>query len=115
MKDNTRATVMVCTAAGGTNVPLAAVGKPEKIMCFRFCGNKPPLPYTKQRNAWFDRTVAIWWLKIVFWPFNLKIRVMFIVRFYLIIVVPITLTKVHYLKNYTHFSYLQTLQIPTIQ
>ena len=35
MKDKTRVTLMVCTAADGTKVPLAMIGKSKRPKCFR--------------------------------------------------------------------------------
>ena len=47
MKDKTRVTLMLCTAADGSKVPLAVVGKSKKPMCFREVRNgMPPIPYT---------------------------------------------------------------------
>lgn len=60
MKDKTRITLMVRTAADGSKVPLSIVNKP-KNMCFRMQrGSKPPLPYMNQNNAWFNRDITIW-------------------------------------------------------
>ena len=72
MKDKTRITAMICTAADGSKVPLAIVGKPKKTMCFRISGDEPPIAYTNQKNAWFDRSVTVWWIKTVFWPHHLR-------------------------------------------
>jgi hypothetical protein len=73
MKDKTRITIMVCTASDGTKVPLSVVGKPKKPVCFRLSDDgKPPLTYTNQRNAWFDRNITMWWIKTVLWPFHLR-------------------------------------------
>jgi Tc5 transposase DNA-binding domain/DDE superfamily endonuclease len=56
MKDKTRITLMVCTAADGSKVPLSIVGKPMKPQCFRLCENEtPPMAYTHQASAWFDK------------------------------------------------------------
>lgn len=66
MKDKERITLMVCTSATGQKLPLAVIGKSASPTCFRQCGNKPPLPYFQQENAWFDKRVFLWWLKEVF-------------------------------------------------
>ena len=83
-----RITLMVCTAADGTKVPLAAVGKPKTA--FDSIGNEdenggdseekeaeeqkttkePPIPYTCQEHAWFDQESTLWWIQNVFWPFH---------------------------------------------
>ena len=73
MKDKTRVTLMVCTSADGTKLPLSLVGKSKKPECFRMLnGRDPPLPYTNQKNAWFNREVTIWWIRRVLWPHHLK-------------------------------------------
>jgi DDE superfamily endonuclease/Tc5 transposase DNA-binding domain len=73
MKDKTRITLMVCTAADGSKVPLSIVGKPAKPVCFRLCENdKPPLAYTSQANAWFDKDVTLWWINNVFIPHHFR-------------------------------------------
>jgi hypothetical protein len=54
MKDKTRITAMICTAADGSKVPLAIVGKPKKTTCFRISDDEPPIVYTNHKNAWFD-------------------------------------------------------------
>jgi DDE superfamily endonuclease len=69
MKDKNRITLMLCTAANGMKVPLAVVGKAKMPVCFSLCENsKPPIAYTSQSNAWFDRHITWWWLKEVFMP-----------------------------------------------
>jgi hypothetical protein len=69
MKDKNRITVMVCTAANGSKVPLFVVGKYKNPTCFRLCENdKPPMAYLHQKNAWFDKRVTLWWLNNVFIP-----------------------------------------------
>jgi DDE superfamily endonuclease/Tc5 transposase DNA-binding domain len=71
MKDKNRITVMICTAADGSKVPLSIVGKSKNPVCFRICeSSNPPLPYVDQANAWFDQRVTIWWLTNVFIPFH---------------------------------------------
>ena len=71
MKSKDRATLMVCTNAAGEKVPLAIVGKSKKPKCFSLCEKIPP-PYSNQKNAWFDKTVFLWWIREVFWPHHLK-------------------------------------------
>ena len=56
---------MVCTSATGEKFPLAIVGTAAKPPCWCLCDNKPPLPCTLQKNAWFDKEVTICWLKTV--------------------------------------------------
>ena len=70
MKSKTRVTVMVCTAADGTKVPLSLVGYSKTPVCFKL--TQPPLAYTHQANAWFDQRVTLWWINFVFWPFHLE-------------------------------------------
>lgn len=74
MKDKTRITIMVCTAANGVKFPLAIIGKPKKPACFRLLPDQQntPIPYTNQSNAWFDKFTTVWWIKHVFWPEHLK-------------------------------------------
>lgn len=67
MKDKTRVTLMVCTAADGTKVPLAMIGKSKTPVCFTLCENgKPPMAYMNQQNAWFDQNITLWWINKVF-------------------------------------------------
>ena len=66
---------MVCTAADGTKCPLAMVGKSKVPACFNqelSHGELPPMHYTNQKNAWFDKEVTYWWINNVFWPFHFK-------------------------------------------
>lgn len=73
MKAKDRLTVMVCTAADGSKVPLSIIGKPKVPECFRYSlddPSKPPLAYKDQANAWFDRDITIWWINHVFWPMH---------------------------------------------
>ena len=63
MKYKTRLTLMVFTVASGKKVPLAFVGKSKAPKCFE--GITLPLPYTNQRNAWFDRDINRWWINNV--------------------------------------------------
>mmetsp|Transcript_10490 Transcript_10490/g.21570 ORF Transcript_10490/g.21570 Transcript_10490/m.21570 type:complete len:773 (-) Transcript_10490:93-2411(-) len=93
-----RVTLMICTAADGTKVPLCAVGKPkspfpdndddddddeekdngeENSEKDEGTENKkasskknPPIPYTSQPNGWFDKETTLWWIHNVFWPFH---------------------------------------------
>ena len=95
-----RVSLMVCTAADGTKLPLAAVGTAkspfgqsnddddeEAEIDFKPKGEsdggssgsasvdskpspKPPIPYTSQPNAWFDQKTTLWWIHNVFWPFH---------------------------------------------
>lgn len=66
MKDKNRITVMVCTSAAGDKVHLAVIGKAKRPTCWDLCGNKPPIAYNNQDNAWFDRTITVWWILKVF-------------------------------------------------
>ncbi|KAL7569082.1 hypothetical protein ACA910_016921 [Epithemia clementina (nom. ined.)] len=104
-----RVALMVCTAADGTKVPLAAAGKARspfpdsesddheedsenesgakkskvgvkngsdagETSVGREDGKpapKPPIAYTTQENAWFDRKTTLWWIHSVFWPFHI--------------------------------------------
>jgi hypothetical protein len=72
MKSKDRLTLMVATAANGEKLPLAMIGKSAKPTCFKFCGGVPPMFYKNQKNAWFDRSITVWWLNTVFWPSHLK-------------------------------------------
>ena len=75
MKDKTRVTLMVCTDADGTKVPLSVVGKPKKPKYFRLLrGGKTPVPYTNQSNAWFNKDITIWWIRMVLWPYHLRMN-----------------------------------------
>ena len=67
-----RVTLMVCTSATGSkHIPLMMVGKSETPRCFCQCVNrKPPMPYTNQSIAWFDKKITMWWIKNVFWPYH---------------------------------------------
>ena len=68
MKDKTRMTLMVCTVASGKKVPLAVVGKSKAPKYFE--GITPPLPYTNQRNAWFERDITRWRINNVLLPYH---------------------------------------------
>jgi DDE superfamily endonuclease len=71
MKDKNRITLMVCTAADGTKVPLSIIGKAKKPVCFRLCENQqPPMAYRNQVKAWFDKRVTLWWIESVFIPYH---------------------------------------------
>ena len=58
MKDKTGLNQIVCTLDSGKKVPLAVVVKSKAPKIFE--GINPPLPYTNQRNAWFDRYITRW-------------------------------------------------------
>ena len=64
MKEKTRITIMVCTAANGDKLPLAIIGKPKMPHCLKLPVDKtnPPMPYAHQSNAWFDKHVTVWWI-----------------------------------------------------
>jgi hypothetical protein len=65
-----RITVMVCISATGKKVPLAIIGTSAKPVCFRLCeNNEPPIKYTNQANAWFDKQITKWWLSNVLAPY----------------------------------------------
>jgi DDE superfamily endonuclease/Tc5 transposase DNA-binding domain len=66
MKDKNRVTTMVCTSAEGDKVPLALVGTAKRPYCFDMCNGVPPMAYTAQSNAWFDKAVTSWWFHNVF-------------------------------------------------
>jgi len=73
MKSKDRVTLMVATSAVGGKIPLFMVGKAKAPECFRLCqGNKPPMAYHHQANAWFDKEVTIVWINTVLWPWHLK-------------------------------------------
>eukprot|EP00977_Amphora_coffeiformis_P002724 scaffold521_cov167-Amphora_coffeaeformis.AAC.15 len=76
MKDKLSVTLMVCTSASGTKVPLAMAGKEKKPECFRLTedGKTPPISYTYQSNGWFDRNATLWWITNVFWPHHKRTR-----------------------------------------
>jgi hypothetical protein len=59
---------MVCTTANGDKVPLAVVGKSKKPVSFD--NQPPPLPYTNQANAWFDKGITRWWIQQVLLPYH---------------------------------------------
>eukprot|EP00978_Attheya_sp_CCMP212_P027512 scaffold92146_cov56-Attheya_sp.AAC.1 len=65
MKSKDRVTLMICTAADGTKVPLSIIGKAKKTECFRLCENdkdKVTLAYKDKgqcSNAWFDKEVTM--------------------------------------------------------
>ena len=46
MKNKTRVILVVCTVVGGSKVPLAVVGEPKKLVCFRVQTRNvlPPIP-----------------------------------------------------------------------
>ena len=51
-------------------MPITLIGKSKKPTCFKLLqpGQKTPLPYTHQTNAWFDKNISLWWINNVFWP-----------------------------------------------
>ena len=60
MKDKSRITLIVCTAADESKSSLAIVGKPKKASCFAELSNKkPPIAYMNHRAAWFDNNVTL--------------------------------------------------------
>mmetsp|Transcript_10705 Transcript_10705/g.29504 ORF Transcript_10705/g.29504 Transcript_10705/m.29504 type:complete len:731 (-) Transcript_10705:1114-3306(-) len=81
VESDDRLTLMICTAADGTKVPIAAVGRakipfqedddeePEESDK-KMTPKEPPIPYTYQENAWFDKNITLWWIHNVFWPFH---------------------------------------------
>lgn len=71
MKAKERVTLMVGCAASGAKIPLFMVGKSKTPTCFKLArdGN-PPMDYTHQTNAWFDKAVMITWINNVFWPYH---------------------------------------------
>ena len=72
MRSKDRVTIMVCTAADGSKVPLCLVGKSQHPHCFRLRPGGCPIPYTHQKKAWFTIKVTVWWIKHVFWPHHLQ-------------------------------------------
>ena len=58
MRDKTRITLMVCTAASGRKVPLSIIGKPKNPRCFKDV--QKPMLYMNQGNAWFTKDVTVW-------------------------------------------------------
>ena len=60
-KEKTRVSLIACTAADRSKVPLAAVGKPKQPMCFRVqkCNGVSHIPYTNQKNAWSEQNITI--------------------------------------------------------
>lgn len=53
----------------GDKAPLSLVGTAKKPVCFRLCDNKPPIHYTNQDSAWFDKSITRWWLSHVIAPY----------------------------------------------
>lgn len=47
------------------SVLLALVGSAKNPNCLSMC-DRPPIAYTNQENAWFDRSTTVWWFKNVF-------------------------------------------------
>ena len=58
---------MVFTVNSGKKIPLAVVGKSKALKRFEVI--TPPLNYTNQRNAWFDRDITRWWINNVLFPY----------------------------------------------
>ncbi|MGH7954791.1 MAG: hypothetical protein ACREOZ_02400 [Gloeomargaritales cyanobacterium] len=73
MKSKDRVTLMVCTAANGEKLPLLMIGHSANPICFKYqCENgRPPMSYTHQANAWFDRKITVEWINRVLWPHHL--------------------------------------------
>ena len=57
---------MICTSADGGKIPLAIIGKSMRPQSWDLCNDKPPLPHKHKANAWFHKSITIWWLKEVF-------------------------------------------------
>ena len=71
MKDKTRVTLMVATAASGDKIPMAMIGVAKEPVCFQLCvGRKPPMPYNYQRKAWFTKEITKWWIWNVLKPWH---------------------------------------------
>ena len=70
MRSKDRVTIMLCTAADGSKVPLSIVGKSKNPHCFRL--GSPPIKYTQQNKSWFTSKVMVWWVKEVFWQYHLS-------------------------------------------
>lgn len=69
MKSKARVAAMVATSADGKKVPLSLVGKCKNPKSFSLCeNNNPPMACISQRNVWFNKDVAEWWIRKVFWP-----------------------------------------------
>jgi hypothetical protein len=71
-KSKDRLTLMIATAANGDKLPLAIISQAAKPACFKFCGGIPPMFYKNKKNGWFDRSIPVWWLNTVFWPYHIK-------------------------------------------
>ena len=76
MKDKTRITLMVVTAASGARGPLCLVGVSKNPECFRELevGKQTLVAYTNQSNAWFTQKITAWWILNFFWPWHLRRR-----------------------------------------
>jgi hypothetical protein len=59
--------------SGAPSATAYVVGKSAKPRCYKFA-EEPPLPYTSQQRAWFDREVTEWWVQDVFVPHVRKVR-----------------------------------------
>ena len=72
MKDNTIVMYMMCTAADVHWVPLEFIGKSKNPICIELLRGEPTsLPYKDQPNAWFEKSVYVWWINNVFWTNHL--------------------------------------------
>ena len=70
MRSKDRVTIMLCTAADGSKVPLSIVGKSKNPHCFKL--GRSPIKYTQQNKSWFTSKVMVWWVKEVFWQHHLS-------------------------------------------
>jgi hypothetical protein len=59
--------------SGAPSATAYVVGKSAKPRCYKFA-EEPPLPYTSQQRAWFDRMVTEWWVQDVFVPHVRKVH-----------------------------------------
>jgi len=64
-----RVTLVLCSNATGTHkLPVAMIGEPVSLLCFRGEGNECSLPYFNQKKAWMDKCVYVRWWNTVFLP-----------------------------------------------
>ena len=69
MRHMDRVTLVLCSNATGTQkLPVAMMGEPVNLLCFRGEGNECPLPYVNQKKAWMDKYVYARWWNTVFLP-----------------------------------------------